>query len=165
MKTVLPILALLLTNSAFGQGEESAVNNQVWKVFIEAYNTFDVERFMGVHSKEVVRSPRDGNEIFGYDEYYTRTEKSATRNRIHKGTRKIELRFLERITKNNLAYEVGVFKVELIDANGHSKFSYGKFYVVLRKEEGQWKILVDSDSSENNTIGEDDFQAAQPMAQ
>jgi ketosteroid isomerase-like protein len=163
MKISIPILVLLLCNTAFGQGEKTEINNQVWKVFIESYNTFDVEGFMGVHSKEVIRSPRDGGEIFGYDESYNRTEKSATRNKLHKGTRKIELRFSERITKNNLAYEIGIYKVESIDADGHSKFFYGKFHVVLRKENGEWKILVDSDSSENNTIGEVDFQAAQPI--
>jgi hypothetical protein len=35
--------------------------------------------------------------------------------------------------------------------------------VALRKEKGVWKILVDTDSSENNTVGEKDFLAAKPM--
>jgi ketosteroid isomerase-like protein len=163
MKKSIFIGAFLFSCTVYGQEELSAINNQVWKPFIAAYNTFDVGGFMEVHSRDVVRSPRDGGEIFGYDEYYTRTEKSATRNKIQKGSRKIELRFLERIVKNGLAYEVGIYKVESIDTNGHSRFFYGKFHVVLRKEEGQWKILVDADSSENNTIGEDDFQAAKPL--
>ena len=163
MKKSFLIGALFLSYVANGQDELSVINRQVWTPFIEAYNKFDVVGFMEVHSKDVVRSPRDGGEIFGYDEYFLRMEKSATRNKLHKGSRKIELRFLERIVKNDLAYEVGVYKVEAIDANGHSRFSYGKFHVVLRKEEDQWKILVDSDSSENNTIGEDDFNAAKPL--
>lgn len=163
MKKTFVIGIYFLSFTVYGQEEVSAINSQVWKPFIEAYNTFDVTGFMEVHSRDVVRSPRDGGEIYGYDEYYTRTEKSAMRNKIQKGSRNIELRFLERIVKNGLAYEVGIYKVESIDTNGHSKFSYGKFHVVLRKEEGQWKILVDSDSSENNTIGEDDFQSAKPL--
>lgn len=163
MKKPLFIGILLISSTAFSQDELKEINDQVWKPFIQAYNNFDVEGFMNVHSKDVIRAPRDGGQIFGYSEYYTQTEKGAARNKIHKGTRTIALRFLERIAHNDLAYEVGVYKVESIDANGHSKFFYGKFHVSLRKEDGQWKILVDSDSSENNTIGEADFQAAKPM--
>lgn len=163
MKKTFLIGALLFSYTANGQNDVNEINDQVWKPFTKSYNTFDVVGFMEVHSKDVVRSPRDSDDIYGFDEYYSRTEKSAARNKIQKGSRKIELRFLERVVKNNLAYEVGIYKVESIDMNGHSKYSYGKFHVVLRKEDGVWKILVDSDSSLNNTIGEDDFQAANPM--
>jgi hypothetical protein len=34
---------------------------------------------------------------------------------------------------------------------------------VLKKEKRLWKILVDTDSSENGTIGEKEFSAASPM--
>lgn len=163
MKKSFVIGVILISYTAFSQEELKAVNEKVWKPFIQAYNTFDVTGFMEVHSKDVIRSPRDGQDIFGFDEYYSRTEKSATRNKLHKGSRKIELRFLERIVKNNLGYEVGIYKAESIDANGHSTFFYGKFHVTLRKENDVWKILVDSDSSENHAIGEAEFQAANPM--
>lgn len=157
------ILLSFFSITVSGQEVQDDINNQVWKPFIQAYNTFDVEGFMNLHSKDVIRAPRDSKQIFGFNEYATRMEKSATQNKMHKGTRKIELRFIERIANTSYAYEIGIFKVESIDANGHSKFFYGKFHVVLRKEDDQWKIVVDSDSSEGSTIGEDEFLAAQPI--
>jgi hypothetical protein len=35
--------------------------------------------------------------------------------------------------------------------------------VALRKEDGKWKILVDSDTRENGTITDEMFAAAQPL--
>ncbi|WP_280818679.1 hypothetical protein [Tamlana crocina] len=32
--------------------------------------------------------------------------------------------------------------------------------MILRKEQGEWKLLVDYDSSENQTIDENSFNAA-----
>jgi ketosteroid isomerase-like protein len=40
---------------------------------------------------------------------------------------------------------------------------YGRFHVVLRKENGVWKILVDKDSSEGRSIDETDYVAAKAM--
>lgn len=40
------------------------------------------------------------------------------------------------------------------------KTYYGKFHVILIKEQDSWKILMDYDSNENKTIGEADYQAA-----
>ena len=63
----------------------------------------------------------------------------------------------------NLAVEVGIFKYTHTNNEGVAKNYFGRFHVVLRKEEGTWKILVDTDSSEGNTISEKDFLAASPM--
>lgn len=163
MNKLLLVLVAFYSLTVSGQNIQDEINHEVWKPFIQAYNTFDVEGYMELHSKDVIRAPRDSKQIYGFNEYATRMEKSATQNKMHKGTRKIELRFTERIANGLFAYEVGIFKVESIDANGHSKFFYGKFHVVLRKEDNQWKIIVDSDSSENNTVDEVSFLAAQPI--
>jgi hypothetical protein len=40
------------------------------------------------------------------------------------------------------------------------KVYFGKFHVILIKEEGVWKILVDYDSSEKNSINEDTYKKA-----
>jgi hypothetical protein len=50
-----------------------------------------------------------------------------------------------------------------MNTDGVAKSFYGRFHAVLRKEEGVWKILVDTDSSENNSISEKDYLAARPM--
>jgi hypothetical protein len=67
------------------------------------------------------------------------------------------------MANENQAYEVGIYKTTSIDEKGQSHSGYGKFHVVHRKENGVWKILVDSDSSEGGTIGEKEFLAAKQM--
>ena len=54
-------------------------------------------------------------------------------------------------------------KNETISAAGEKRESFGKFHVVLRKEGGTWKILVDSDSNEGGTITADLFMAAKAL--
>jgi len=115
---------------------------------------------MAVHSKDLVRSSRDDKGVYNYDQYKKQNELGDQRS---KSKRSIELHFLERLASENQAYEVGVYKTTMVNNNGESRSFYGKFHVVMRKENGIWKILVDSDSSENGTIGEDDFLEAKPL--
>ena len=65
--------------------------------------------------------------------------------------------------KNELAIDVGIYKTTYLPQESEPRSFYGKFLVVLRKENTHWKILVDTDSSEGRTISEDDFIAANPM--
>jgi hypothetical protein len=51
----------------------------------------------------------------------------------------------------------------MVTPQGITKTFYGKFLVILRKENGTWKILVDTDSSEGGTVNEEAFLAAQPI--
>lgn len=110
---------------------------------------------------------RNGKRILGYAEYkesmvagWPVRKEAAAKDQI-KHT--FELRFTERISSGNLAYEVGYFKNESTIPSGEKRSSYGKFHVTLRKEIGHWKILVDSDSNEGGTITEEMFQAASPL--
>ena len=118
---------------------------------------------MAVHSKDAVRSPRDSKTIWNWEEYNKnqtwgdQEEKKLNRKRL------LELRFTERIANGNLAFDVGVYKTAYIHPDGKIMNYYGRFHVVLKKESGVWKILVDTDSSENGAIGEKDFLAARAM--
>ncbi|HRI59468.1 MAG TPA: hypothetical protein PK228_07085 [Saprospiraceae bacterium] len=42
---------------------------------------------------------------------------------------------------------------------GEPRTGYGQFHVFSRKENGRWKIAVDYDSSEGNTVGAAEFKA------
>jgi hypothetical protein len=104
--------------------------------------------------------------VLGYDDYkagmmdsWPKWKESNTTNNA-KYT--FELRFTERIASGGQAYEVGYFKNEAITGD-EKRVSYGMFHVTLRKENGTWKILVDSDSNEGRTITEEKFQAAKPL--
>lgn len=156
----LPLLFTLLIAPAlsFAQtANQKAINDQVWKPFIENFNSGNIDGFMAVHSKDLVRVPRDAKTIFDYDLYKWQLEKTSNTKRS------IELRFTERTATNTKASEVGIYKTTYNTPQGETKTSYGKFLVILRKEYGTWKILVDTDSSEGGTITEETFLAAQPL--
>ncbi|HRI79855.1 MAG TPA: DUF4440 domain-containing protein [Cyclobacteriaceae bacterium] len=161
-RSVFSFLAFVgIISASYAQQGELEINEQVWKPFIENFSNRNTAGFMAVHSKDVVRSPRDSKAIFGWDEYNRQLQQSQSKT--PRGTRSIELRFTERIIKDNLAFDVGIFKTTFKPNGGTPNDYYGRFHVILRKENGTWKILVDTDSSEGGTIGEKDFLAAREM--
>ena len=146
-----------------GQSIQQAINDQVWKPFISAYNNHDTDSFMAVHSKDVVRSPRDAKMVLNWNEYFQQQKRGDDQGKNSGNKRQLGLRFTERIAKDNQAMEVGIYKVIITDKTGNVRTFYGRFHVALRKENGIWKILVDTDSSEGNSIDEQDYMQASPM--
>jgi ketosteroid isomerase-like protein len=127
----------------------------------------DVKTFASLHSPEMIRVERNSQKILRLDQYQLNMEtgwpqwkESLIKNKINYT---FELRFLERISNGEVAYEVGYFKNESINPSGEKRIGYGQFHVTLRKENGTWKILVDSDSNLNGTITEEIFLAAKPL--
>jgi ketosteroid isomerase-like protein len=151
------------TLESFAQDIQREINAQVWKPFIQSFNNRDTKTFMDLHSKDVVRSPRDAKAVWSWSEYFQQQERGDNRERELKSTRQLELRFTERIADNDQAIEVGIYKTTYIEPGGLSKSYYGRFHVVLRKENNIWKILVDTDSSEANSISEKAFLEAVSM--
>ena len=166
MKKFTIILFLLISMSGFSQGTTKEINEQVWKPFTQAIMTKDVEKFISVHSKDLVRAERDGKRVLTYDQYKAGMMKNwptwKENDQKNNSQYTFELRFLERISNDTQAFEVGYFKNETITA-GQKRLSYGQFHVALRKENGVWKILVDSDSSNGKTITEEMFLAAKAI--
>ena len=156
-------MTTLMSASVCAQDSQKEINDQVWRPFIASFNSFDTDGFMAVHSREVVRSPRDAKFLLSWDEYFKQQQAGDKRQKENGGTRLIELRFTERITNTKQAIDVGIYKTTVSNKEGKTSSFYGRFHVVLRKEGPGWKILVDTDSSEGNTIGEKDFLAASPL--
>jgi ketosteroid isomerase-like protein len=161
------LLAVILTaavvNNANCQNFQKEINDQVWKPFISSFNAHDTKVFMAVHSKELVRSSRDSKVVLGWDEYSKQQHTGDQREKDNGTERIIELRFAERIANSNQAIDVGIYKTTVTNKEGKTASYFGRFHVVLRKEGNTWRILVDTDSSEKNTIGEDDFLSALPI--
>lgn len=167
MKKSILALLLLISLSAFGQQAVQEINDQVWKPFTQAIMNQDVQKFISVDSKDLVRAERDGKRVLSYDQYKTGMEQNWPKwkesNKKSNVQYTFELRFLERISNETQAFEVGYFKNETINPNGEKQLSFGQFHVALRKENGVWKILVDSDSNNGKTITEEMFLAAKPI--
>ena len=156
-------ILILLSTDCLSQDRSKEINEQVWKPFIETFNNYKSDQFLALHSKDVIRSSRDSKELLNWDEYL-KQQTYWDQQSIAKGSRRtLELRFTERIANGNQAIDIGIYKSTSINSKGESRSGYGRFHVVLRKESGIWKILVDTDSSEGNTITEKDFLAARPM--
>lgn len=145
------------------QDIQKEINDQVWKPFIKTFNNRDTDGFMAVHSKEAVRSPRDAKTVWNWNEYYQEQKKGDDHGKISGSKRALELRFTERIANKDLAVDVGIYKVTVTQKGGEIQSFYGRFHVVLKKEMNQWKILVDTDSSEGGTIDEKRFLLAQSI--
>jgi ketosteroid isomerase-like protein len=163
VKGYFTIILVALSLSVFAQNYQKEINEQVWKPFIEGFTNANTDMFMNVHSKDLLRSPRDGRSIQTWDEYYTGTKAWNDQRKKSGSKSEIELRFTERLATAAQAIDVGIYKTTNIEPDGQRLSFYGRFHAVLKKESGVWKILVDTDSSEGGTIGEDDFVAAKPM--
>jgi ketosteroid isomerase-like protein len=118
---------------------------------------------LNLHSKDVVRSPRNAKQVWNWETYLQETIAADEQDIREKRKRQLELRFTERINNATQAVEVGIYKTTYQLANGETQIFYGRFHVVLRQEEGKWKILVDTDSSEKGTVGEKEFLEASPL--
>jgi ketosteroid isomerase-like protein len=159
----LTALTCWISYAAAGQSAQNEINDDVWKPFIATYNDRNTEGFLEIHSKDLVRSPRDAKKILTWDEYYAAQKDNDNLERKSGSRRVIELRFTERIASDRHAIEVGIYKVRVTDTAGNNRTFFGRFHVVLRKENNRWKILVDTDSTEEGTIDEQDFLHAQSM--
>jgi ketosteroid isomerase-like protein len=141
-------------------GLQKEINEQVWKPFIRAFNNDDNEAFKAVHSREVTRVIQDDNRLMAYDEYFKKVPDSEAKWIDWK--KNIELRFIQRIASGHKAFEVGYYKSTSTNvATGEKRTGYGKFHVLLRKENGVWKILMDADAKEKTD--EAVFLSGQPM--
>lgn len=163
MKMLSLVAFILISVSVFSQNSQQEINDQVWKPFLKAFNENDTKAFMAVHSKDVVRSSRDSKEVLNWNQYFTQQERGDNADKAARRKRTLELRFTERISNKDQAIDVGIYKTTYINPDGIAKSFYGRFHVVMRKENGVWKILVDTDSSENNSISEKDYLAAAAM--
>jgi hypothetical protein len=143
--------------------ETTEINQHVWKPFIETFNQHRSDDFLALHSRDLIRSARDSKRVLTWTQYLDETRLDEANDKKEGFKRVLELRFTERLHSATQAIDVGIYKTVYTFSNGTTQTFYGRFHVVLRKENGRWKILVDTDSSENGTIGEKDFNQAKPI--
>ena len=150
---VLYLILIFVSTSGYPQADslQKQIDAQVWKPFIKSFNELDTKGFMAVHSSDMTRVIQDGNAIFGYEQYYLQNEQGNQQTEKSNRKRTLELRFSQRIAGNDRAFEIGYYKFTSFQPDGTSRKGYGKFHVLLRKESGVWKILMDADASENTT--------------
>ena len=165
-KLILTFLSVFILGNTFVFSQDNktieTINKQVWEPFTKAFETNDYKLFASIHHNDLVRISGDGNSIKGLDSYI-----EGYKHRWEGNTRKqtISFRFLERIYNTNKASERGIYKLTINPMTKEAVSYYGKFHVILIKENNMWKISVDYDSSENKTINESSYIKAYDMTE
>jgi ketosteroid isomerase-like protein len=151
----------ILTASAQTDSLQRQINEHVWKPFIQAFKEQNTEQFMSVHSRSLARVDQDGKKITGYEKYYSNNQRNNAASKEKRRKVSIELRFTQRIASSDKAFEVGYYKFTSTSTDGKVHNGYGKFHVLLQKENGTWKIVMDADTNEGAT--EEAFLHAAPL--
>ena len=164
---LLSLLALTSFGAAAQATPQQEIDAQVWRPFVRAINEQDAEAFAALHSRDLVRAERSQQRLLDFDTYRQVLVaqwpqwKASMAQRQQRYT--FELRFTERLANDTQAFEAGYFRNEFVGPDGKAQVRYGQFIVVLRKESGVWKLLVDADTRQGNEVTEQAFAAAQPL--
>ncbi|MEQ9404696.1 MAG: nuclear transport factor 2 family protein [Cyclobacteriaceae bacterium] len=154
MKKTLCILVVFLTGSfVFAQGykpdkeTENQVNEQVWKPFKKSWEERDAKAFNALHTDDVLRISKWSGIKVG-SEYKDQITENYKRKDDTKRT--IDFWLEHRIYSKTIGYEVGYLKIVSQRPGEDPRYSYSRFHVVLRKENGVWKIAQDWDTNNVN---------------
>ena len=133
--------------------------NLVWDKFYKAFSTLNYKLMADIHSKDLVRIS-GGKNIIDYETYINNYKAGFKRDVNNNSTSNISLRFFERINTESNASERGVYQLIRNKGKANEQAYYGQFHVLFAKENGEWKITMDYDSSEGDTIDKEDFDKA-----
>jgi len=158
---VIGIICISTTKAQIKEDLE-AVNTQVWSKFYSAFETLNAEHMADIHADDLVRVS-GGSNIQDYDTYINNYRNNYKRLKAQGGKRNIALRFFERLNNGNVASERGIYQLTVNKGMQDEQSYYGQFHVILKKRDGRWKITLDYDSNENNTVGESQFLAAHAL--
>ena len=135
----------------------TAINNEIWLNFTKAFEAFDHDLFASIHSDDLVRVGGNSKLLRNKTDYINGY---ANRWKSNKAPQTISFRFLERFCNDTKASERGIYKLTVNKDLPNEQSYYGKFHVIMVKENNQWKLLVDYDSNEGNTINEKSYKNA-----
>lgn len=136
---------------------QKEINEQVWQPFMTAYKTLDADLYNSIHSPDVLRATRGGLRMG--EEYRNSNSARFARQKAQGDQQEISFSFEHRLSKGDTAYEVGYYKLKYISNEGTPQYYYGRFHVVLKKINGEWKIAQDWDTNNivGHEVGETDF--------
>lgn len=141
---------------------QQEIDNQVWRPFVKAYESFDGPAFNALYADEVLRVTPAGIDTNGA---FKQDNLMRFSNNKHSGaSTELDFWFEHRQTNATTSYEVGYFRIQSSNNNEQSTF-YGQFHIVLKKENNQWKITQDWDNTivRGQAVSEADFAKGQPL--
>lgn len=155
---VLCIYFFVFTSNA--QTKEDLIEiNKTWEKFYNAFEYLDYSLMAEIHSKDLIRIS-GGQSIVDYESYINNYKRRFQQNKDAGISYNISLRFFERINNKTTASERGVYQLIVNKGKPEEQKYYGQFHVILKKVNDKWYITMDYDSSEGNTIDEEDYLRA-----
>lgn len=158
-------LALVGLSAASAQPDSlttaEAINSQVWQPFMKHWGERNAEAFNDLHTTGVLRA---GERTIREGEAY-REEIRQGFGRPQAPPRSISFSFYTRVFDDEVAYETGIYKIEVSMPSGEMRSFYGYFHVVLRMESNTWRIAQDWDVSHfgDEPIGQTHFDEGVPL--
>lgn len=151
---------VVFTNQSYSQSLDilNEINN-VWGKFYQAFDSLDYKPMAEIHSKKLIRIS-GGKRIRDYKTYINNYKTRFNEAKKNNVLNNISLRFFERINNDSIASERGIYKLIRIENEENKQTYYGQFHVLFIKENNTWKILMDYDSNEADSIGEKDYVKA-----
>ncbi|MEL6537341.1 MAG: nuclear transport factor 2 family protein [Bacteroidota bacterium] len=168
MRTLIILFTLFPLSFAFGQESADslaiaqAVNEQIWYPFQKAWAARDAEGFNALHADDVVRAGSWGIRVGA--EYKENNQRAFASPNPE--PRIIDFSFAMREFHPLVAYEVGYYRITMMPKDGPERVYYGYFHVVLRQQDGVWKIAQDWDADEvgGHKIGAEEFATGVPLS-
>ena len=156
MKKIIVVSFLLLSIGSNAQTTTDylkEINRDIWLPFIEAYSTFNAGKYKSLQTEDFIRVAANNKNLPTPKEYFDGVEEWFGDMKKQGRKLTIAFRFTERIANDKVASERGIFELKAVDASGKELWKdYGKFHVFMRKINGVWKIVVDYDSNEKETV-------------
>ncbi|MEO1053597.1 MAG: nuclear transport factor 2 family protein [Bacteroidota bacterium] len=143
---------------------EEEVNQTIWKPFSEAYSTLDTEKYLSLHTDDMLRVSAWG--LKAGEVFHQSIKEGFERQRKTERKQTIQFWFEHRLYSGNTGYEVGYYKIHISEPGKEDRYYYARFHIVLRKEEGKWKIAQDWDTNKINgvSVTEADFAKGKALA-
>lgn len=136
-------MAILLPVSASSTGVNETAIRGLMQQWLTAYNSKDIDGLMALYSDDIYYA-NNGNSL-------TRSKEAIRRNYApqFKNAPTVTIDFIEEITNASpsLGHIAGKYRVNIPQADGTTAHAYGRVLLIFRKENDQWKLIVDFDNS------------------
>ncbi|MFK7812479.1 MAG: DUF4440 domain-containing protein [Maribacter sp.] len=141
---------------------QKEINQNLWKPFKAAFETLDGPALNALYAENVLRVTPNG--IDTKNTFKAANLKRFEDNRKSQITINLDFWFDSRHTNSDTSYEVGFYSMQLTNPDGVNTI-YGQFHIVLKKEDGAWKITQDWDTASinGNAITVVDFEKQEPL--
>ncbi|AWX46214.1 hypothetical protein HME9304_03246 [Flagellimonas maritima] len=175
MKYSFILCFLLITGFLSGQNNPKNISEEllesiktdIWIPFMESYAYLDSEKIKSIHSDDIIRITLDQNTIETGKDYLENFGGFIENIKQQGGGLSIAFAIVSTAVNEggDIAYQTGYYRFssKQKDGNELTVKGYGEFNVTIKKEEGSWKLTLDSDK--RIKITDDEFNDQQIIYQ